>query len=151
MSVQLDDARRLLRDPTHSTEPQAANTTQRRPILSARTGSFRIGQSRPDSRSPLASGVPMCRSIRVLYNFEPPTTRDEIRAAAGQFVRKVSGLPRPSAADTVAFERAIVEIAASTEKLLAALSARTAVRTREHEREKARARWTSRSERISAR
>lgn len=93
----------------------------------------------------------MCRSIRVLYNFEPPTTPDEIRAAAGQFVRKVSGLPRPSAADAVAFERAIVEIAASTERLLSALSARTAVRTREQEREKARARWTSRAERISTR
>jgi hypothetical protein len=90
----------------------------------------------------------MCRNIRVLYNFEPPTTRDEIRAAAGQFVRKVSGLARPSAADTEAFERAVAEIAVSTEALLGALSARTAVRNREHERERARARWTSRAERL---
>jgi hypothetical protein len=89
----------------------------------------------------------MCRSIRVLYNFEPPTTRDEISAAAGQFVRKVSGLARPSAADTAAFERAVTEIAKTTEALLAALSARTAVRTRERERERAQARWTSRLER----
>jgi hypothetical protein len=93
----------------------------------------------------------MCRSIRVLYNFEPPTTRDEIRAAAGQFVRKVSGLARPSAADAAVFEQAIAEVAKSTEKLLATLSARTAVRTREHEAQKARARWTSRSERLSTR
>jgi hypothetical protein len=93
----------------------------------------------------------MCRSIRVLYNFEPPTTRDEVSAAARQFVRKVSGLGRPSAADTAAFERAVSEIAATTEALLATLSARTAVRTRERERERAQARWTSRLERRPAR
>jgi hypothetical protein len=83
----------------------------------------------------------MCRNIRVLYNFQPPTTRDEIHAAATQFVRKVSGLSRPSALDTAAFEAAIDEVAASTERLLASLSAHTVVRTREGEREKARARW----------
>jgi len=93
----------------------------------------------------------MCRSIRVLYNFEPPTTPDEIRAAATQFVRKVTGLNRPSTADTAAFERAIGDIATTTEALLSALQARTAVRTREHEREKARARWTSRVERLPSR
>ena len=93
----------------------------------------------------------MCRSIRVLYNFEPPTTRDEISAAARQFVRKVSGLARPSAADAVAFERAVTDVAKTTETLLASLSARTAVRTREREREKAQARWTSRLERTPAR
>ncbi len=93
----------------------------------------------------------MCRSIRVLYNFEPPTTRDEIRAAATQFVRKVTGLTRPSAADAEAFERAIGEIAANTENLLSMLHARTTVRTREHERERARARWTSRLERLPPR
>jgi hypothetical protein len=83
----------------------------------------------------------MCRNIRVLYNFEPPTTSDEIRAAATQYVRKVSGLPRPSAADLAAFDRAIQEITTSTERLLDSLSARTLVRTREQEREKARSRW----------
>jgi len=93
----------------------------------------------------------MCRSIRVLYNFEPPTTRDEISAAARQFVRKVSGLARPSVADTRAFEEAVTEVAKTTETLLAALSARTAVRTREREREKAQERWTSRVERTSTR
>lgn len=89
----------------------------------------------------------MCRSIRVLYNFDPPTTKEEIRAAAGQYVRKVSGLSKPSAADSAAFDCAVEEVAAATRKLLASLSAHTAVRTREGEREKARARWKARLER----
>lgn len=86
----------------------------------------------------------MCRNIRVLYNFEPPTTPEEVEAAALQFVRKVSGLRAPSAADRVAFEHAVHEIAHVTEHLLEALQARTAVRTREGEREKARARGAKR-------
>jgi len=89
----------------------------------------------------------MCRSIRVLYNFEPPTTKEEIRAAAVQYVRKVSGIAKPSAADGAAFERAVGEVTAATRKLLGSLSAHTAVRTREHEREKASARWKARVER----
>ena len=93
----------------------------------------------------------MCRSIRVLYNFEPPTTEEEIRAAATQFVRKVTGLSRPSAVDTEVFERAITDIATNTERLLASLHARTGVRTREIERQKARTRWTSRLERLPPR
>jgi hypothetical protein len=89
----------------------------------------------------------MCRNIRVLYNFEPPTTEDEIRAAALQYVRKVSGLPKPSAADLETFERAVAEVAAATRRLLSTLRARTAVRTREHERAKARARGERRAAR----
>ena len=89
----------------------------------------------------------MCRSIRVLYNFDPPTTAEEIRAAAVQYVRKVSGLARPGAADAAAFERAVDEVAAATGKLLRSLNAQTAVRTREGEHEKARARWKARAER----
>jgi hypothetical protein len=89
----------------------------------------------------------MCRNIRVLYNFDPPTTAEEIRAAAVQYVRKVSGLARPGAADAGAFERAADEVAAATGKLLRSLRAQTAVRTREREREKARARWKARVER----
>lgn len=89
----------------------------------------------------------MCRNIRVLYNFEPPTTHEEIHAAATQFVRKVSGLPKPSAADAAAFEEAILEVAATTGRLLRSLQARTAVRTREGEREKARARFRQREQR----
>jgi len=86
----------------------------------------------------------MCRNIRVLYNFEPPTTPEEIEAAALQYVRKVSGVRAPSAADRKAFEHAVHQIAHVTEHLLEALSARTAVRTREGEREKARARGLKR-------
>ncbi len=86
----------------------------------------------------------MCRNIRVLYNFEPPTTREEIRDAALQYVRKVSGIRKPAAVDAAAFDAAVDAVASDTERLLGALRARTAVRTREHEREKARARWERR-------
>ncbi|WP_242343847.1 DUF2277 domain-containing protein [Anaeromyxobacter terrae] len=89
----------------------------------------------------------MCRNIRVLYHFEPPTTAEEVRAAALQYVRKVSGLREPSAADAGTFERAVIEIASSTERLLGSLQARTTVRTREHEQEKARARGAKREAR----
>jgi hypothetical protein len=91
----------------------------------------------------------MCRNIRVLYNYDPPTTRAEMRDAALQYVRKVSGIQRPSAADAPAFDAAVEAVAASTERLLRGLGARTAVRTREGEREKARARWRSREARGS--
>ncbi|HUM11849.1 MAG TPA: DUF2277 domain-containing protein [Myxococcaceae bacterium] len=90
----------------------------------------------------------MCRNIRVLYNFEPPTTPEEVEAAALQYVRKVSGLRAPSTGDRAAFERAVQEIAQATEHLLESLSARTAVRTREGEREKARARGARRMARL---
>jgi hypothetical protein len=86
----------------------------------------------------------MCRNIRVLYNFQPPTTEQEVRAAAVQFVRKVSGLNAPSVADKAAFDQAVEEVAASTERLLASLKARAPVRTREGEQAKARARWSAR-------
>jgi hypothetical protein len=89
----------------------------------------------------------MCRNIRVLYNFDPPTTPEEVRAAALQYVRKVSGVAKPSHADEQAFERAIEEIAHATDHLLLAITAHTAVRTREGEREKARARWAQRGPR----
>jgi hypothetical protein len=86
----------------------------------------------------------MCRNIRVLYNFQPPTSKEEIRAAAVQYVRKVTGLGKPSAADAEIFERAVGEVAKATGKLLGSLSAHTSVRTREQEREKAQARWKAR-------
>jgi hypothetical protein len=91
----------------------------------------------------------MCRNIRVLYNFRPPTTKDEIRAAALQYVRKVSGLARPSAADNDLFEKSVNDVAAITEHLLASLTADVAVRTREAEREKGRARWKLREARMA--
>jgi hypothetical protein len=86
----------------------------------------------------------MCRNIRVLHHFEPPTTPEEMRAAALQYVRKVSGILKPSHADEAAFERAVDEIAAGTERLLGALVPRGAVRTREQERARAQARWKQR-------
>ncbi len=92
----------------------------------------------------------MCRNIRVLYNFDPPTTDEEIHAAAVQYVRKVSGLHSPSALDAEAFDGAVVEVAATTERLLRSLRARTATRTREGEREKARARGQRRAIRSAA-
>ena len=90
----------------------------------------------------------MCRNIRVLYNFEPPTTREEIRAAALQYVRKVSGVTKPSAVDQSAFDAALDEVASSTERLLASLKAKAPLRTREGERDKARLRWKVREARM---
>ena len=86
----------------------------------------------------------MCRNIRVLYNFQPPTTETEVRAAALQYVRKVSGLNAPSVADKEAFDLAVEEVAATTGRLLASLKARAPVRTREGEQAKARARFAAR-------
>ena len=88
--------------------------------------------------------VRMCRNIRVLYNFQPPTTEQELRAAAVQYVRKVSGLNAPSASDKAAFDAAVDEVAASTERLLASIKARAPLRTREGEQAKGRARWAAR-------
>jgi hypothetical protein len=87
----------------------------------------------------------MCRNIRVLHNFAPPTTPEEIRAAALQFVRKVSGATKPSVATQAAFDLAVEEVTRSTERLLAALPAREPQRTREGERERARLRWARRA------
>ncbi len=90
----------------------------------------------------------MCRNIRVLHHFEPPTTDDEIRAAALQYVRKVTGVQAPAQADREAFERAVEEVAATTRRLLGSLSSRGPARTREGERDKAKVRWAQREARI---
>jgi len=82
----------------------------------------------------------MCRSIRTLHNFEPPATGEEIRAAALQFVRKVSGFHRPSRANEAAFRRAVEEVAAAAATLLASLETAAPARNREAEAAKARAR-----------
>jgi hypothetical protein len=92
----------------------------------------------------------MCRNIRVLYNFQPPTTEEEIHEAAVQFVRKVSGVRAPSAADQAAFDLAVADVARSTRILLGSLTARAPVRTREGEKDKARARWKLREARVAA-
>jgi hypothetical protein len=88
----------------------------------------------------------MCRNIRTLHHFKPPTTPEEIHAAALQYVRKVSGMPKPARDAERIFERAVDQIAAATAKLLDALPERGEPRTREGEKEKARARWARREE-----
>ena len=82
----------------------------------------------------------MCRNIKTLFNFEPPVTDEEIRAASLQFVRKVSGFNKPSKANEVAFLAAVDEIAAASRKLLNSLDTNAAPRNREEEAAKARAR-----------
>jgi hypothetical protein len=82
----------------------------------------------------------MCRNIRTLHNFEPPATRDEVQAAALQYVRKVSGTTKPSQANQAAFDRAVQEIAHVTEHLLADLVTSAPPKNREEEAAKARAR-----------
>jgi hypothetical protein len=82
----------------------------------------------------------MCRNIRTLYNFEPPATDDEVRAAALQYVRKISGFTKPSKANEEAFQRAIDIVADASRELLAELSTAAPAKDRETEAEKARSR-----------
>ena len=86
----------------------------------------------------------MCRNIRILYNFEPPTGEDEIRAASLQYVRKVSGMQKPSRANEAAFDQAVDEVAAATELLLASLVTPAPPRDREVEAAKRKARSAER-------
>lgn len=86
----------------------------------------------------------MCRNIRQLHNFEPPATIDEVQAAALQYVRKVSGMNRPSAANRAAFDAAVAEIAHVTQHLLDHLSTSAAPKDRAVEAAKARARTAAR-------
>jgi hypothetical protein len=86
----------------------------------------------------------MCRNIRVLYNFEPQTTSDEVQAAALQYVRKVSGMTKPSQANEAVFNRAVAEIAHLTQHLLEDLVTTAPPKDREVEAEKRRARSAAR-------
>ena len=86
----------------------------------------------------------MCRNIRTLHNFEPPATADEIHASALQYVRKISGSTKPSAANAEAFDRAVGEIAAVTTKLLDELVTNAPPKDREVEAQKARERAAKR-------
>lgn len=86
----------------------------------------------------------MCRNIRTLYNYEPESTPEEINAAALQYVRKVSGMNKPSRANEEAFNRAVDEVARTTEHLLAALVTTAAPKNREVEAERRRARALAR-------
>jgi hypothetical protein len=86
----------------------------------------------------------MCRNIRPLYNFEPSATSDEVRAAALQYVRKVSGFAKPSQANAAAFEHAVDAVAAASQRLLDELVTTAAPRDREVEATRARARAAER-------
>jgi len=90
----------------------------------------------------------MCRSIKTLFNFEPPVTDDEIRAAALQFVRKVSGFHSPSKPNEPAFLNAVEEIDAASRKLLRSLHTSAPAKNREQEAAKARGRAVLRFSRV---
>ena len=82
----------------------------------------------------------MCRSIKTLFNFEPPASEDEIRAASLQFVRKLSGFAQPSRANEEAFARAVEEVSAAAQRLLGSLQTASPAKNRDDEAMKARAR-----------
>ena len=82
----------------------------------------------------------MCRNIRPLFNFEPPATDEEVAAAALQYVRKISGTRKPSAANLAQFERAVAQIASATRELVDTLETSAAPKNREQEADKARER-----------
>ena len=82
----------------------------------------------------------MCRNIKTLFNFEPPVTDDEVRAASLQFVRKITGFNKPSKANEAAFLAAVEEVAGASARLLTALETNAPARTREEEAAKARLR-----------
>ncbi len=86
----------------------------------------------------------MCRNIRPLFNFDPPATDEEVRAAAVQFVRKISGFTKPSHANEQVFERAVDEVSRSARKLVDALKTSTPPRDREEVAQRARARAAER-------
>jgi hypothetical protein len=86
----------------------------------------------------------MCRNIRTLHNFEPPASDEEIRGAALQYVRKISGYNKPSAANAEAFDRAVDAVTAASRELLDALTTKAPPKDREAEAEKARARSAAR-------
>jgi hypothetical protein len=90
----------------------------------------------------------MCRNIRTLFNFEPPATDEELRDAALQYIRKITGMRSPSKANEATFNRAVDEVAAATRRLVAGLETSSPPRDRDEERAKARERWQKRAERI---
>jgi hypothetical protein len=86
----------------------------------------------------------MCRSIHTLYNFDPPATEEEVRDAALQYVRKISGFTKPSRANEAAFERAVDAVTAASARLLGELVTSASPRDRELEAARKRARWAER-------
>ena len=91
----------------------------------------------------------MCRNIRTLFNYDPPVSEDELRDAALQYVRKISGMRAPSQANTEAFDRAVADITAASRRLMGGLATNAPPRDRDEERTKARARWEKRTARMS--
>ena len=92
----------------------------------------------------------MCRSIRTLFNFDPPASEDELRAAALQYVRKISGLRAPSRANAEAFDLAVENVTAASRRLMDGLTTTAPPRDRDEERARARARWERRTRRLTA-
>jgi hypothetical protein len=92
----------------------------------------------------------VCRNIKMLFNFEPPATEDEIRAAAIQYVRKVSGTRRPSQANSAVFDEAIEQVTEATRLLVSRLTTTAPPRSRDAEAEKGRQRWENRQKRMRA-
>ncbi len=86
----------------------------------------------------------MCRNIKILFNFKPPVTNDEVRAAALQFVRKISGFSKPSKANEAAFLAAVEDITLISNRLLSSLETTAPPRNREEEAAKAKARSVER-------
>jgi hypothetical protein len=109
----------------------------RETVTGAAAGAFAAKQSSGSLRV-------MCRNIRTLYNFEPVVTDEEVRAAALQYVRKISGFTKPSRANAEAFERAVDDVAAVSARLLDELVTLAPPKDREAEAAKARARWAER-------
>lgn len=93
----------------------------------------------------------MCRNIRTLHHFDPPATPEEIRASAVQFVRKLSGVQKPSKANEKAFERAVDKVMKATEELFDALEVHGPPRDREEEKRKAKERGVKRDQQLRAR
>jgi hypothetical protein len=92
----------------------------------------------------------MCRNIKTLHNFTPPASDDEIRASALQYVRKLSGMNKPSQANAETFENAVEEVTAVTKHFLSHLATHAPPRTREKEAERGRERWEKRAARMKA-
>lgn len=86
----------------------------------------------------------MCRNIKPLFNFEPPATEDEIRAASLQFVRKISGFHKPSQANEGAFDRAVAEVTLAAQRMMGSMVTHAGPRDRTREAEKARERTRTR-------
>lgn len=106
----------------------------------ARTRDYVHGTTLIASLGEVAFRGPMCRNIKTLFNFDPPASDEEVRAAALQFVRKLSGFTAPSKTNQAAFERAVAETAKVAQRLLDSLVTTSAARNREEEAAKAKAR-----------